>query len=92
MKLGRMQSLAAATMGGALMVLVLAFATWPATNPPAAYGQLPDAAAQRAELVMQARVTNEKLAEIARLLREIRDQRADAGDAKGARRTTDPRP
>ena len=41
--------------------------------PPAAFGQVPDSGAQRAEMIGELKTSNQKLAEIAGLLREIRD-------------------
>lgn len=47
----------------------------PLLSPPAAHAQLPDSAAQRVEMLAEQKITNQKLTEIAALLREIRDQR-----------------
>ncbi len=52
--------------------------------PPAALAQVPDSGAQRNEQIAEQRITNQKLTEIAGLLREIRDQ--GRKDAKAAGR------
>jgi len=43
------------------------------TAPPPAFGQLPDSGAQRQEQIKEQKEANRKLAEIADLLRDIRD-------------------
>lgn len=61
-------------IAGAL-VASCALALWSvAWSPPTALAQVPDSGAQRAEMLREQRTTNQKLEEIAGLLREIRDQ------------------
>lgn len=69
-------------MVGAVSLGLLA-ALWStlATTPPA-YAQFGDAAAQRAEMIKEQRATNAKLDEIAKLLREIRDEARQKKDDK----------
>lgn len=45
------------------------------SQPPAAYGQIPDSGAQRQRMIREMGITNQKLSEIADLLRQIRDRR-----------------
>ncbi len=56
-----------ATVGAA------AFA-WQGLAARPAYAQVPDSGAQRAELIAEQKLTNQKLSEVVGLLREIRDQ------------------
>ena len=44
------------------------------SDPPAAYGQVPDAGKQREIMIKELQAQNERLTEIAGLLREIRDR------------------
>lgn len=44
------------------------------TAPPPAYGQVPDSGRQRREMISELRKTNTKLAEIAKLLKQINDK------------------
>jgi hypothetical protein len=63
-----------------------------APQPPAAYGQIPDSGAQRNQMIREIMNTNKKLAEIADLLREIRDQGKAAAADKQRRGRSDTRP
>jgi hypothetical protein len=66
-------------VGTALMVVTL----WLGLNsPPPAYGQVPDSGAQRQRMIKEMVTTNEKLTEVVNLLKQIRDQGADASSAK----------
>jgi hypothetical protein len=47
-------------------------------SPPAARAQVPDSGAQFNEMVKELRIANQKLTEIAGLLREMRDAQAPA--------------
>ena len=47
------------------------------SSPRAAYGQIPDSGAQFNEMIRELRTSNEKLTEIAGLLRDIRDAQAE---------------
>jgi len=58
---------------GGLTVLAAGLLWQGLARPPAAYGQVPDSGAQRNEMIIELRTSNQKLAEIATLLREIRD-------------------
>ncbi len=58
---------------GSLSVAVAAFAVQGLAARPA-YAQVPDSGAQRVEMLAEQKVTNQRLAEIVGLLREIRDQ------------------
>lgn len=51
--------------------------------PRDAVAQVPDAGSQRMQMIRELEASNRKLGEIAQLLREIRDQRADKRDEKG---------
>lgn len=60
-------------LGGATLVLVGLLWHF-ASQPPAAYAQVPDSGAQRNRMIQEQVTTNKKLAEIVDLLKEIRDQ------------------
>jgi hypothetical protein len=47
------------------------------SSPRAAYAQIPDSGAQFNEMIREMRTSNEKLTEIAKLLRDIRDAQAE---------------
>jgi hypothetical protein len=65
---------------------------WGLAPPPSAGAQVPDSGAQRLRMIAQLRTSNEKLTEIAGLLREIRDQRAPARPGDPAKRKPVARP
>ena len=54
------------------------------TQPPPAYGQVPDSGAQRQRIIKEMVTSNQKLAEMVDLLKQIRDQ--TAGDAGSKQR------
>lgn len=56
-------------------------------RPPAALAQIPDAGAQRIQMLREQQTTNQKLTEVVALLREIRDLQAGSSDAKPAKKT-----
>jgi hypothetical protein len=60
-------------LGGATLVLVGLLWHF-ASQPPAAYAQVPDSGAQRNRMIQEQVTTNKKLTEIVDLLKEIRDQ------------------
>ncbi len=63
-------------------LLAVSGALWLGIRPPApAYAQVPDSGAQRLEMIKELQTTNASLAEIAGLLREIRDDARKARDA-----------
>lgn len=69
---------------GCITVLVAGLLWQGLSNPPAAYGQIPDSGAQQAEMIKELRASNQKLTEIAGYLREIRDaQTAEKKDKSG---------
>ncbi len=72
-------------LGGVLTLAAQAalHALW---SPRPALAQVPDSGAQRNEMIREQRITNQKLTEIAALLREIRDRQP------GARRDSTPPP
>lgn len=54
---------------------ILGAALWTALVRPAnAYGQIPDAGAQRKEMIQELHSVNQKLGEMTALLRDIREQ------------------
>jgi hypothetical protein len=53
---------------------LFALVAWHTMSPQPALAQVPDSGAQRNEMIAQQKLTNEKLAEITGLLREIRDR------------------
>jgi hypothetical protein len=59
-------------LGG--LAMLVAGVLWSAAPRPA-YAQVPDSGAQRFEMIRELQASNRKLAEIADLLRQIRDQR-----------------
>ncbi|MBK8915181.1 MAG: hypothetical protein IPM64_11390 [Phycisphaerales bacterium] len=56
---------------GAITLFTL-LALWPLSSPPHAAAQVPDSGAQRAAMLVEMRTTNQRLAEIIGLLKEIR--------------------
>lgn len=55
-------------------IILLAGLLWQGLgSPPAALAQVPDSGQQRNEMIKELRISNEKLTEIADLLRQIRD-------------------
>ncbi len=61
---------AVAVIAGALVV-----AGWlAAPPPPRAVGQIPDSGKQRREMIVELRRTNDQLAQVVKLLTELRDQ------------------
>lgn len=75
---------------GVLSVGALWFAL---SSPPPAYGQIPDAGAQRNEVIQELRTNNRTLTEIAGLLRDIRDDaRKNAAKDKPHRPESEPQP
>jgi|GEM_PF-1395059 len=73
-------------MGG--LALLLGGLFWNAVSqPPPAYGQVPDSGAQRLHMIKEMKTTNQKLSEIAGLLKEIRDLTAE--NAKEKRESND---
>ena len=68
-------------LGGATLVLVGLLWHF-ASQPPAAYGQVPDSGAQRNRMIQEQVTTNKKLTEIVDLLKEIRDQNKVEAAAK----------
>lgn len=74
-------------LGGATLVLVgLLWQFF--SQPPPAYGQVPDSGAQRNQMIQELVSANTKLAEITKLVKEIRDlEKASASrEATDARR------
>ena len=66
---------AATVLAGVLM--------WSGLSAPrVAYAQVPDSGSQRNEMIKELRTSNQKLTEIAGLLREIRDAQAPDKDKK----------
>mgnify|MGYP001392195470 CR=1 FL=1 len=60
--------------GGGLAAVLVAAALWQGLVRPApAYGQIPDAGAQRRQMIEELVALNRKMAEANELLREIRD-------------------
>ena len=57
---------------------------------PAAYAQIPDSGAQRNEMIRELQLSNEKLTEIAGLLRDIRDTQAAPKKTDAPRPTSRP--
>lgn len=62
-----------------VMIIVIGTGLWYVTGVPT-LAQVPDSGAQFNEMIKELRVSNQKLTEIAALLREIRD--AQGGPAK----------
>lgn len=67
-----------AYVGGGLTVLAAGLLWQGLTDPPRAYGQVPDSGQQRIEMISELKASNQKLAEAVTLLREIRDLQAAA--------------
>ena len=72
-RITRSRRLWGAYLLGVLSVAAAAFA-WQGLAPRPAYAQVPDSGAQRAEMITEQKITNQKLTEVAALLKEIRDQ------------------
>jgi type II secretory pathway component PulM len=66
---------------GAVVALLAAVLWTGLVTPPPAHAQLPDSGAQLAKIIQELQTVNQKLTEIAGLLRESRDKQA--GGAKG---------
>lgn len=77
---------------GAFTVLAVGVMWLNLTAPPPAFGQLGDAAGQRNEMVKELRGVNQRLSEIAGILKEIRDDARRDGDAEGAKSPKPKRP
>ena len=73
---------------GVLVVLAVAICGYALFAPRVALAQLPDSGAQRNEMIRELQDSNRKLAEIATLLREIRDQGAAKEAARKDNRPT----
>jgi len=63
---------------GGLVVLAAGLLWQGLGNPPQALGQVPDSGQQRIEMISELKASNQKLAEVVSLLREIRDLQASA--------------
>ena len=72
--------------GVAALAISTALYTFAFARP--AYAQIPDSGAQRNEMIQELKTSNQKLAEIAGLLREIRELQAAAAKDKSARPAT----
>lgn len=72
-----------------LIAVGILVAMW-AGRPNSAIAQIPDSGAQRQEMLAEQRLTNQRLAEIIAVLREIRDQNAVARPERPTRTTTTP--
>ena len=71
----RMGHWSAYVVGG--VTVLLAGLLWQGLSaPPAALAQIPDSGSQRLEMIKELQLSNQKLAEITGLLREIRDLQA----------------
>jgi hypothetical protein len=70
---------------GGITVLAAGLLWHGLSTPPAAYGQIPDSGAQRLEMITELRASNQKLAEILGVLREIRDLQAVPKDKKDSK-------
>ncbi len=74
------------------LATVLALVLWTQlSSPPPAYGQIPDSGAQRAQMVQEQKITNQKLTEIATILTQIRDRQAGATPEKEEKPAPTPR-
>ena len=73
---------------GSLAALLIML-TWQVVTPRVALAQVPDSGAQRNEMITEQKITNQKLTEVAGLLREIRDLQAKD---KGQEKKPAPRP
>jgi hypothetical protein len=77
----------------ALATMVFVGLLWRGVSaPPPAFGQIPDSGAQRVQMIAELRTANKRLAEIAKLLGEIRDRQDAGGPSKDAQRTQAKRP
>ena len=71
------------------VTVLLAGLLWQGLSaPPAALAQIPDSGSQRVEMIKELQLSNQKLAEITGLLREIRD--LQAGEKKDKERKPAP--
>lgn len=62
------------TLACGLLGALLGAVIWQGLVQPApAYGQIPDAGAQRKEMIQELQTVNKKLSEVAGLLKELRD-------------------
>ncbi len=82
----------AAYMLGGLTVLAAALLWQGLGRPTAAYGQVPDSGAQRQEMIVELRASNQKLSEIAGVLREIRDLESSKKDKEKEPKPAPPKP
>jgi hypothetical protein len=71
---------------GLVTVALLGLLWQGASQPPAAYGQVPDSGAQRNRVIQELVTSNKKLSQIADLLKEIRDQNKAAPPARKPRK------
>jgi hypothetical protein len=67
---------------GAATLLLVGLLWQGISQPPPAYGQVPDSGAQRQRMIKEMVTTNQKLTEVVALLKQIRDQTADDADEK----------
>lgn len=73
--------------------LLLAGLVWQfVSQPPPAYGQVPDSGAQRQRMIKEMATTNQKLTEAVDLLKQIRDQTAGDSGPKQPGTPRTPRP
>jgi hypothetical protein len=70
---------------GLVTVVLLGLFWQAASQPPAAYGQVPDSGAQRNRMIQELATSNKKLTQIVDLLKEIRDQNKTDASAKKPR-------
>lgn len=75
-----------ALLSGAMIATVAIWLLGWAPSPQLALAQVPDAGLQRQKMIDELRASNERLDEIARLLREIRDARPHEDKKPGASR------
>jgi hypothetical protein len=79
----KLRGWSAYVIGGA--AVLLAGLLWQGLSaPPAALAQIPDSGSQRLEMIKELQISNQRLAEITGLLREIRD--LQAGEKKDKER------
>jgi len=77
---------------GLATVVLLGLLWQTASQPPAAYAQVPDSGAQRNRMIQELVTGNQKLGQIVDLLQEIRDQNKDKLPAKTPGRRGGARP
>ncbi len=71
---------------GLVTVVLLGLLWQVASQPPVAYGQVPDSGAQRNRMVQELVTSNKKLTQVVDLLKEIRDQNKGTAPAQKPRR------